>query len=57
MNEFYQRIRREAEALTTDFEVSVNDGLPEHAPDIPHRPQRQDTRAFASSIYPKFRAT
>jgi len=45
VNEFYQRIRKEAEALTTDFElIFVNDGSPDDALDIALALQREDAR-------------
>jgi len=45
VNEFYQRIRKEAEALTTDFElIFVNDGSPDDALDLALALQSEDAR-------------
>jgi putative glycosyltransferase len=45
VNEFYQRMRKEAEALTTDLEIIfVNDGSPDDALDVALALQKQDAR-------------
>ena len=45
VNEFYQRIRQEAEALTTDFElIFVNDRSPDAAFDLALALPRKDAR-------------
>ena len=45
VNEFYRRIRKEAEALTTDLEIIfVNDGSPDDALDVALALQKEDAR-------------